>query len=225
MATNTEPTPKLPHSDKSKERWRLSSTMSELPELVATSKSFSEVAAERRTVRRLSELELDSTMAIIRMIALSREIGVGSNKGRHRKLTISAGALHPVEVLIVSGPAIVEPIIYSDTDDIFGTVTISQLPRFNAEIEGLRTFLPNSSGHFLMFVGNARHVERSYNDPLSLLWRDAGAMMQMFALYASAYGFAFVPLGSTGSGILESIDSPHEDYLALGTALMGRALP
>lgn len=181
--------------------------------------------AERRTIRKFTELELDDTMAIVRAIALSRAIGVGPNKGRLRKLTISAGALHPVEVLIVSGAAVVEPIIYSDTDDIFGTVAVAQLTRFNAEIEALRTFLPNSSGHLLMYVGNVRHVERSYDNPSSLLWRDAGAMMQMFALYASAYGFAFAPLGSTGSGILESIDAPHEDYLALGTALIGRALP
>ena len=223
LVTHTEPTPKSPTgSGSQKDPWPLTSTLQLPAPLRPVSKRFDAVLAERRTRRPLSALNLNDTLSIVRTIALPQQLGVGENEGRARKAMISAGALHPIEILIVAGPEVQEPIIYNDSADLFGTVAISEEASFHNEVKKLESFLPDSEGHILLFVGNSAHVEQRYNNFSSLLWRDGGAILQTFAVYACAHDFGFVPLGSTGNELLNCVVAPHQHFVAVGTALIGK---
>jgi hypothetical protein len=184
-------------------------------------KSFRDVALSRRTMRVAGPMALSDLMTLVRFVAARREIGIAENSGRSRKITVSAGALHPIDVLIVAGPGVSEPIVYSDADDLFGSVPLINDHDFSSEIEKLENMLPHAKGHLLLFTGDLDMVDRAYENPASLLWRDAGAVLQSLAFAATALDLAFVPLGSLGTGVLRNLRCPSAAFLAVATAFIG----
>lgn len=168
-------------------------------------------------------MELVNALALIRLAMQPSQIGEYGNRGRLRKVSVSAGALHPVEVLVLAGPSVSEPILYCDADDVFCTVPLIAPDAALVELEALTNLVPQANGHCLLFIANKRHVDQAYEGAASLLWRDAGAVLQTLSLLAAASGNVFVPLGITGSKILKTISTPHAEYIAVGTALIGKA--
>lgn len=212
-----------PNIVQTKDRWSITSTIRAQPLYLNQSLGFAEVVSGRRTIRTCSPMELGDVLAVVRYAMHSQQVGEGENLGRLRKASMSAGALHPIEVLIVAGPGVTEPILYCDGGDIFGTVQFLAPEIATTELGNLAAIVPQASGHFLLFVANVRHTGQAYENPLSLLWRDAGTVLQTFSLLAAATDCSFVPLGSTGGALLETLDTPHADYVAVGTAIIGRA--
>jgi hypothetical protein len=217
-----EPTPKSNCVIANKDQWATTSVIA-VPDLgLDLQTPFSEVVFQRRTIRSMMSLELEDVLGLIRLVMKPMQIGKGGNFGRTRKVTVSAGALHPIEALVVSGLSVVEPIIYNDAFDAFCTVSFCGMEDASTEIAAINSLIPGASGHLILFVANKRHVDQAYNDVASLLWRDAGAVLQTFALVASSFGYGFVPLGVSGSAVLSGLEAPHSDYIAVGTALIGR---
>lgn len=222
MGTPIEPVPKVVEAVRTKERWAVTSTIN-VPALeLDQSLCFADVLLSRRTRRVCEPMKLRDALSLIQFVMYSRQIGEGDNLGRLRKISLSAGALHPVEVLVVAGPEVCEPILYCDTHNAFGTVQFHSPVVANTALQSLSEIVPQAVGHCLLFVANQRHVAQAYEQPRSLLWRDAGALLQTFSLLATALDCAFVPLGSTGSAILDALIAPHEDYLAVGTGIIGK---
>ncbi|MBU6464010.1 MAG: hypothetical protein KGL35_11545 [Bradyrhizobium sp.] len=186
-------------------------------------KSFRDVALSRRTMRVAEPMALSDLMMLVRFVVARREIGIAENSGRSRKIPVSAGALHPIDVLIVAGPGISGPIVYSDVDDSFGSIPLINAHDFSFETEKLESMLPHAKGHLLLFTGDLDMVDRAYENPESLLWRDAGAMLQCFAFAATALDLAFVPLGSLGASVLRNLRCPSSTFSAVATAFIGVA--
>ena len=130
--------------------------------------------------------------------------------------------MHPVEALVVAGPGVSEPILYCDFHNTFGTVQFRSPELAKSELQALSEIVPQAVGHSLLFVANQRHIAQAYEQPRSLLWRDAGALFQTLSLLATALDCVFVPLGSTGSAVLDALIAPHEDYVAVGTGIIGK---
>ena len=188
-----------------------------------TDMSFDEVLESRRSPSAISAVKLDRTLGFVAHVFRTQEIGHSENSGLARKPSISAGALHPTDVLVIAGPEITEPILYSDRFDKFLTLPVENSETFEQAVEDCREIHPAARGHLLLFAGDMRRVAQKYRPAESLLWRDAGAVLQTCAMAAFAYGFAFCPLGDTGRAILDQLDPPHEDYLALAVGVFGRA--
>ncbi len=184
---------------------------------------FFDVLLNRRTIRSCAPAKLEEILSLVRFVMLTRHFGEGKNLGRMRKVAISAGALHPVEVMVVAGPELTEPIVYLDSHDAFGTMTFRSQRQAQANVHKVMEMVPEAHGHTLLFVANQRHIAQAYENPESLIWRDAGAVMQTFAFVASARGLSFVPLGITGRSVLQNLPAPHADYVAAGMAIIGRA--
>jgi hypothetical protein len=83
--------------------------------------------------------------------------------------------------------------------------------------------LPEASGTALVFLGSLTTVDAAYERPMSLLWRDAGALMQTFALAATAYRLAFCPLGILGGEVIEATGLNGHDIRPAGIAMIGRS--
>ncbi|WP_024514767.1 hypothetical protein [Bradyrhizobium sp. Tv2a-2] len=206
-----------------KRRWTMTSVYETLACSQWPAKNFRDVMLSRRTMRVAEPMALLDLMSLVRFVTARREIGVAENNGRSRKIPVSAGALHPIDVLIVAGPGVSEPIVYSDVDDRFGSVPLINDHDFSSEIEKLESMLPCAKGHLLLFTGDLDMVDRAYENPASLLWRDAGAMLQSFAFAATVLDLAFVPLGPLGTGVLRNLRCPSSTFLAVATAFMGVA--
>lgn len=222
MAVPIEPSPREPEAIRSKDEWPVTSIINVTPFQLDHSAKFSDVILGRRTNRECVPMDLRDTLSFVQMAMRPCQTGAGRNSGRLRKFSVSAGALHPLEVLVVSGPDVSEPIIYLDAQNSFGTVPVHSAKLFEKELDDLFKIVPRS-GHHLLFVANQRHVAQAYDRPVSLLWRDAGAVLQTFSLLAAANNYSFIPLGATGAAILNALIAPHLDYLAVGTALIGKA--
>ena len=175
----------------------------------------------RRSPSVIGEAGLQCTLGFVNHLFHSREIGAGENFGLARKPAISAGALHPIDVLVVAGPEVREPILFSDHNNTFLTVSVKCPETFASAVADCRAILPHARGHLLLFTGDKRRVAGKYRPPESLLWRDAGAALQTCAMAAFAYGFAFCPLGDTGRAILDQLEPPHEEFLALALGVFG----
>lgn len=135
---------------------------------------------------------------------------------------ISAGALHPIDVLIACGPDVDEPILYSDRHRKFFTVPVLKPAGFRNAVDEASKILPHASGHLILFAGDRRRVSNSYKSPETLLWRDGGAAAQACSMAAFATDYGYCPMGYTGSAILSAIGPPHRDFVALGLGLFGR---
>jgi len=82
--------------------------------------------------------------------------------------------------------------------------------------------LPDAHGSALILLGSETTVNAAYERPTSLLWRDAGVLLQTFALAATAYRLAFCPLGILGSEIIEAAGLSEQGIQSTGAAIIGR---
>ena len=186
------------------------------------SKPFDAILNERRSSATIRDADLQDATAFIQTVFAPREVGREGLIGLLRKPMISAGALHPIDVLLVAGPDIGKPMLYCDVDDCWLTLPVECDRSLQQGIACARQVLPLADGHLLFLVGDRRRVDTKYEEPDSLLWRDAGAALQVCAMSAFAYGFRFCPIGILGAQILSALHPPHEDYVALGLGCFGR---
>lgn len=205
-----------------KRDWQATSILKDVRLNLKSELGFDETFEKRRTSPVISGVSLRETRAFIKKVFSPRHLGNGPLKGRVRKTMISAGALHPIEVIIVAGPEVYDPILFSDKHEKFLTIPVLDSVGFKSAVEDAESIQPLAVGHLLLFVGDIERVENSYQNPASLLWRDSGAAAQACSLAAFAYEYGYCPLGINGDDILASIDPPRSSFMALGMGVFGR---
>ena len=210
------------HTGKRKAWWAATGVLEQSFIERCAKKSFDEVLELRRSPSMIEEVRLECTLAFLKQVFRTREVGQDQNSGLARKSSISAGALHPIDVLVVAGPEVQEPILFSDRSDKFLTLSVKCPQTLSDAVADCRAIFPSARGHLILFTGDKRRVAEKYRPAESLLWRDAGAALQTYAMAAFAYGFAFCPLGDTGGAILDQLDPPHEEFVALATGVFGQ---
>jgi hypothetical protein len=86
----------------------------------------------------------------------------------------------------------------------------------------LRAAAPDADGTFLVLVADVSRTDAAYESAVSLVWRDAGALLATLHLTATAMALGFCFLGLLGHDIVASIsDAPT--LLAVGAAVVGEA--
>jgi len=137
-------------------------------------------------------------------------------------MIVSAGALHPIDIIIVSGVGVSDPIIFCDKSQKFLTLALSNRCELAIAVNEVEKIVPTAVGHLLLFVGDLRSVASAYSEPESLLWRDGGAAIQACSMAAEAYGLTCCPLGHTGQSILNALRAPHSNIVAIGLVVLGK---
>ena len=216
----TEPRPKE-GSILNKPAWEATSVFDDARTILTSSKSFDNVLDNRRTTRAFRPAGLPRIFDFIQRVFEPHHSGSGKLSGRKRKVAISAGALHPIDVIVVSGTGVREPILYCDQSQRFMTLPLVNQIEFAAAVGEAENIVPSAIGHMLLFVGDLRRVSSAYEAPESLLWRDGGAALQTCSMAAEAYEFACCPLGLTGQAIVKAVITPHRDMIAIGLVVIG----
>ena len=144
----------------------------------------------------------------------------GSGDLRMLKPAVSAGALHPIDIIVMDEVSN-EPLLYNDVSRVFETLAVADAEKLPREIAKVRSMAPNARGHLLLLAGHLARVASAYENPSSLLWRDAGAVDQLLAMGAHAAGAAYLPLGGLPHAILQSIRGDSEEILCVGCGLIG----
>lgn len=182
-------------------------------------RSFASVVERRRSQTEMRRAPLAEVANAVAFAVQPRQVLHGDMYGRTRRLSPSAGALHPVEVLLVHGSTQIYRYA-PDTHELerLRVLHPRELALFGVDCEEI---LPNALGTAIVLAGDVNRVAAVYERPESLMWRDAGALLQTVALSATAYGLAFCPLGTLGTSVLRAIEK-EEHLSATGVGLIGR---
>lgn len=224
MVSNIDPNPKAVCGVANKKRrWAAVSVLDCVGGDPKSDLSFDQVQFDRRSNRSFDSVSLEDTCGVIKRVFGIQMEGAGAQANRVRKSIISAGALHPIDVVIVAGPEVEEPIVFDDLSNKFFGLPVLDGSALKKAISRAYSILPETNGHLLVFVGDVTRVSAHYSNPISLLWRDAGAALQACSMASFAYGYAFCPLGALGEDVLSAIACVPPGRAALGMAIIGRS--
>lgn len=183
-------------------------------------KDFGEVLEDRHSRRSMSEPTVDQLAALLWHAARTRQSGTGrfGLRWEHRAAA-SGGGLHPTELVLVSRAA--------DTAEVYDPVRhrLVQLATPGPEVRSLKAkaseVLPDAAGAILVLIGDIGVVSNAYENPESLLWRDAGCLIATLHLCAEWLGLAFCALGLLGNELASSV-GPRERLQGVGVCMVGR---
>jgi hypothetical protein len=137
-----------------------------------------------------------------------------------RRPSPSAGALHPIDLLVLWPGRRSTLFLYDAAHHLLHKLAVQSPALLYGLTRSSRDILPDGEGVLLILIGDMAKVASAYEHPQSLLWRDAGALLQTLNLTASAYGQAFCAMGVLGNEVLPAIGAPPQSC-ALGVAMLG----
>lgn len=137
-----------------------------------------------------------------------------------QRLSASAGALHPIELLLVERRGQPRVMRYNSWENTLESLIIAQPKSLRIFCKRVDRLLPEASGTPLVLVGNKRRVAARYRCPDSLLWRDSGCLIQTLALSAEAFSLRLCPLGILGNEVVTALGLETE-AVATGVVLIG----
>ena len=210
----TVPDLKLPRA-----KWPVSRALGCSDIVSPLEQSFVATLETRRSHRVMSRAPLREVINAIAFGVRPRQTIKGDALGRSLRPSPSAGAIHPVDVLLVHGSSRV--FRYAPLAHQLEVLRVPRRRHLETFLEDCRQVLPEASATAIVLVGEMNRVAAVYKRPESLLWRDAGVLLQTLALVATAYRLAFCPLGILGTPVVRAIGL-SEQISGVGVALIGR---
>ncbi|MFJ4452640.1 nitroreductase family protein [Pseudomonas sp. NPDC089392] len=182
---------------------------------------FGEVLDARNTQRTFGVVD-DEQLGTFLWHACRRRGSAASSLGfdlEHRTAP-SAGAIHPIHV-VVKRPGDARWWLYQPS-----THQLVELKQAHTRLAGLLELslqvLTGADATRLLFVAEPGKTLSKYQDGCSLVWRDAGAILGIMALTATAQGLNFCPLGITGEPWASAL-ADQGKLAGVGLALLGTA--
>lgn len=221
MATPpTDPTPRLQADASISPGWRVTTTYA-VPGIAPPSPlRFDHLMEQRRSIRVMGRPRLRDVINTLAFATNVRQIKVGDPLRRSRRPSPSGGALHPVEILILWPGRHVRAFLYDPFDHQLLKLAVSDVLGLASSVRDIGQLVPSAKGAILLLAGDLLRVAGAYEQPDSLLWRDAGAVIQTLHLTATAYGQVFCPLGVLGGQALEALRQDRR-FTAVGVAVIG----
>lgn len=176
----------------------------------------------RRSVREMAPAPLRSVLALVGWVTVARAIRVADPLGRTRRVPPSAGALHPVEVIVVAGGRRV-PVLLR-VDPVSARVQVlseRRTGRAGRLLARLPEVLPRARGTALVLLADHGRTAAVYRRPNSLLWRDAGALLASLQFAAGSIGLVTCLTGLLGEEIADALLPGSDRVLPAGTLLVG----
>jgi hypothetical protein len=182
-------------------------------------RSFLDVFENRRSTRALTSTPLEALVDVLRLALAPRFWKDGDPLRRSRRPALSAGALHPISVLLFIGVAVYR--VNAD-QSVLEELNVSA-DLCASWIRKCKQLLPAADGAFIVLIADMAKPTTAYQYSESLVWRDAGALLQTLALAAESYGLGFCPLGILGNEVIDGL--PEADkLLAVGAAAIGQSV-
>src|SRR5579872_5561233 len=148
---------------------------------------FGRVLEDRRTIRAISLAPFREVLNAIAYATRPRFTRENDRYGRSLRPSISAGALHPVELLLhhpVGSPRIYHYCPRTHRLNRLAVHNVLELQNVRRDCE---LMLPDCAGTLVLFVGQPGSVQAHYENHISLFWRDAGALLQTLGFVCTAY--------------------------------------
>jgi hypothetical protein len=136
--------------------------------------------------------------------------------GRESRSAPSAGGLHPIKLLVLPLEGSVVG-MYDDHRHALAPINLSAVALNRTSIAGI---LAVSAGTTIQFAADAELVGACYDNPDSLIWRDAGALAATMCLIARALDFVATPVGRIGDAIVHATGLP-DAFIGAGAVHFG----
>jgi hypothetical protein len=181
---------------------------------------FLSILDGRRSERMLVRAPLRETLNFVSYAIAPRQ-SWGSGPTRSRRPAHSAGALHPIETIVVFGknPRILRPRPSALLLDILRPSIPEAIRRLIVKVEEM---LPQSECDLIVLIADWARVDAHYENADQLIMRDAGALMQTLHLCAAAARLGFCPLGISGSDLVDALFEQRRPMVGVGVAAVGR---
>jgi nitroreductase len=173
------------------------------------------VLERRRSQRALSPIPFRRLVNLISYALAPRFVNA---EGRVRSLSLSSGALHAVEVVLLARGEVYR---FDIRRRFLQTLNLSDPNKLGRFYTRTRDILPQANAAAMVLIGDLPRIRAFYAHPGSLLFRDSGALLQTLALACEAYGLGFCPLGLLGRDVVEAIGLDPKVAVPLGAAALG----
>jgi hypothetical protein len=178
----------------------------------------------RRSERIMRTAPLREVLNAIGFATRPRFVFEGDSHNRSLRPSLSAGALHPIEILLIDWRGGKQVMRYDALTHCIELLRISDHQSLSDFSRRCKEVLPHAHGTPLVFLARFPGVAAVYENPTSLVWRDAGALLQTLALAATAFRLAFCPMGILGRELVKAVGLDETDAQAVGGAIIGRSL-
>lgn len=179
-------------------------------------RTFVDVFENRRTVRQLTVAPKELVVGTLLYATMARAWKMQDTLGRSRRPAMSAGALHPISILVFDDTGTYRLNTESCSLDELGFPGDAR----SAWLAKCSSVLPGACGTLLVLVADLARPMSAYMHCETLVWRDAGAVLQTIGLTAELFGLGFCPLGILGNEVVSALPTP-EYLLPVGTAAIG----
>jgi hypothetical protein len=186
--------------------------------------SFSEVFEARRSRREMTYAPLREIINVVAFATRPRFILTDDALKRTRRPAPSAGALHPIDIVLVDWRGTPRLMRYDSFSHQLQLLICTERPEHLGRLECVTNeILPKASGTAIVFLGDVARVAAIYENFETLFWRDAGVLLQTLFMAATAYRLAFCPLGILGHEVVRALGLVQR-LTPAGVALIGRPL-
>jgi hypothetical protein len=128
----------------------------------------------------------------------------------------SGGAIHPVHLLVCDPGT---RVLHRYDGDRHGLLQLAERAPSELVTE-CSEVLDLQRGTLLFFVAEPGKTAAKYEDPITVIWRDAGVLQGVLAVVAEAIGLNFCLLGLTGDPWLAGL-SQQGKLRGVGAAIVG----
>lgn len=162
---------------------------------------WDDLLARRQTNYRSISIDIEIAGTICWFTSRNIRTLDGKNGQLSHRPTPSAGALHPIELVITGLPGSPGAWWYRADEHAFALLDSDDSTLRALETEAADC-LPVEAASQIWLLGDIEKVAAKYECPASLLLRDAGFLLCTLTFTATAMGLAPVPMGVTANSIL-----------------------
>lgn len=189
---------------------------------VFPSTSFWKIIRDRKSSKEFKQLSIEQISNILYLASKTKDVTVDSDGYvlTHRP-SASAGARHPIDILVIS------PILGKNVLHYYNPFehTINKL---DLNSENIDQFLLHVNGSInlnnatvIWFLAHPSRTSTKYDNAVSLIWRDAGALIHSIQLACTFYDISSCPLGTLGEPYISDIFSNFGMVWSAGGIVIG----
>lgn len=189
---------------------------------VFPSTNFIDVIQERKSCRDFKGLSIDQLSNLLWLSCKVKDIAIDSTGYilTHRP-SASAGGRHPIDVLVLS------PILGNSTVYYYNPFehTLNKLYLVDTDVAELQSHVNESialgGATILWLLTHPARTTAKYNNAVSLIWRDAGALIHSIQLACTFLNTNSCALGSLGEPYISNIFSKIGEVWSAGGIVIG----
>jgi SagB-type dehydrogenase family enzyme len=180
-----------------------------------------DVLVNRHSGANLSPISMELLTAFLWFSCRTHKI-VLTKEGRvwqHRP-SPSAGGIHPIDLILFNVPKFEKELFFYDaTGHVLKRLRLPSMQRIMRLREKALEVKNEPKSILIWFVAQPQLIDAYYQNPESLLWRDAGALLGTCYLVATALRLRCCALGITGDPFISK--AIHPDLRGAGGLFLG----